>query len=76
MENSRKLFINSTLLFAFIGFVTYGFIVFVSFLGCCAGLTSLIFSKLISGIIIIAVSLFIFCVYNNCIKIPKANNPF
>jgi len=75
MEKSRKILINSAFFFAFIGFVAYLFIIILSFFGCCAGLTSIAFSKLIVGVLIIAASLFIFCVYNKCIKIPKSNNP-
>lgn len=59
---------NLALLFGIIGFIGYLFLIIASFFGCCAGLTTLVYHKLVLGILTLAVVVFIICMYNNCCR--------
>ncbi|MBN2175814.1 MAG: hypothetical protein JW731_16915 [Bacteroidales bacterium] len=65
---------NLAILFGAIGFVGYLFLIIASAFGCCAGLTSLGYQKVIMGILAIAVMIFGICMFNNCSKIRKKTN--
>lgn len=62
---------NVALLFGIIGFTGYLFLIIASALGCCAGLTSIAFHKIILGVLVLAVIIFSICMFNNCCKVKK-----
>jgi hypothetical protein len=64
----RTVWANLGLLFGFIGFIGYIFIIVASALGCCAGLTTLGYHKIVMGILAMAVVIFGICMVNNCCK--------
>lgn len=68
MKLSMKIFVNAALSFALIGFVTYLFIVMISFFGCCAGMSSFVYHNIVIGLVSAGVVVFGFCLYNNCYK--------
>lgn len=62
---------NVALLFGIIGFTGYLFLIIASALGCCAGLTSIAFHKIVLGVLALAVVVFAICMFNNCCKVKK-----
>lgn len=68
MRLSLKLFINSALTFAVVGFITYLFIVIASFFGCCAGISEFLYHKIVIALVVLGTVVFGFCLYNNCSK--------
>jgi len=62
---------NVALLFGIIGFTGYLFLIIASALGCCAGLTSIAFHKIILGVLALAVVIFAICMFNNCCRVKK-----
>lgn len=72
----RTVLANVALLFGIIGFAGYLFLITASALGCCVGLTSLGFHKVVMFILVAAVVIFAICMFHNCCKIPgKSKNP-
>lgn len=71
MKNNLKLFVNATLMFAAIGFVSYLLILVAGFLGCCTGITTTSFYQIIFAIGAAALITFGYCIYNNCYKTRK-----
>ena len=67
----RTVLANFALLFGFFGFTGYIFIVIAGFFGCCGGITTLFYHKLVMFILIAAVVAFGVCMFNNCCKIKK-----
>lgn len=65
---------NLALLFGIIGFIGYIFLIIASVFGCCAGLTTLVYHKLVLGVLALAVVIFILCMYNNCCKTRDKDN--
>lgn len=72
--NIMKFFVNFSLTFAVIGFITYLLIVIASFFGCCVGLTDFMYQKIILALVIIGTITFGVCMYNNCSKHLKNKN--
>ena len=68
MKLNLKLFVNSALSFALIGFITYLFIVIASFFGCCAGISEFLYHKIVIVLVVIGTLVFGFSMYNNCSK--------
>lgn len=62
---------NVALLFGIIGFTGYLFLIIASALGCCAGLTSIAFHKIVLGVLVLAVVIFSICMFNNCCRVKK-----
>jgi hypothetical protein len=62
----RHVFANFAILFGSLGFAAYLFIIIAGFFGCCAGLTSLFYHKLVLFILALAVVAFLLCMVNNC----------
>lgn len=70
MKTGIKIFVNVSLLFSFIGFVTYLFLIISSFLGCCFEISTSLFEKIALVLIVAATTVFAFCIYN-CIRQKK-----
>ncbi len=68
MKASLKIFVNSALMFGLIGFVSYLFIIIAGFFGCCAGLSTFLYHKIVMLILVSGALTFGFCLYNNCYK--------
>ncbi len=68
MKTNLKLFLKAALMFALIFFVVYLLIAIAAYFGCCVGLTTLFYTKIIWVIVGLGVLVFAFCVYNNCYK--------
>lgn len=68
----NKVVANVCLLVGGIGFLYFLFIIVAGFFGCCAGLTTPIFYKIILIVLGISVAGIIFCVYNNCYRNRKS----
>lgn len=66
MKNNMKIFVNATLMFALIGFISYLLILFAGFLGCCAGITDSLYYQIIIMLVVAAAITFGICMYNNC----------
>jgi len=62
---------NVALLFGIIGFTGYIFLIITSALGCCAGLTSIAYHKIVLGVLSLAVVIFGICMFNNCCRVKK-----
>lgn len=62
---------NVALLFGIIGFTGYIFLIIASALGCCAGLTTIAYHKIILGVFALAVVIFAICMFNNCCRVKK-----
>lgn len=71
MRLSLKIFVNAALTFAAIGFVTYLFIIFAGFFGCCAGITDFLFNKIVLLLVAAGAVTFGVCLFNNCYKSIK-----
>ena len=67
----RTFLANFAILFGAIGFAGYLFILMASFLGCCAGLTSLFYHKVVIFVLLAAVVAFGVCLYHNCSHAAK-----
>lgn len=67
----RHVLVNFAILFGFIGFIGYLFMIVSGFFGCCAGLTTPIFHKIVIFVLVSAVVLFGICMYNNCCTASK-----
>lgn len=64
---SRSVIIgNLGLLFGAIGFGGYIFVIVASYFGCCSGVTTPVFNKIVALILALSVILFVFCMVNNC----------
>ena len=70
MKTNSKIF-KGTIIFAFIGFITYLLIILASFLGCCTGITSSGFHIVLIILIVAGLGTFGICFYNNCYKGSK-----
>lgn len=70
----RHTLANFAILFGFIGFLGYLFLIVAGFLGCCAGITTLFYHKIVMFILIAAVVIFGICMYNNCCSVIRKNN--
>ncbi len=70
MKTDSKIF-KATIIFAFIGFITYLLIILASFLGCCTGITSNGFNVVLIILVVASVCTFGICFYNNCYKGSK-----
>jgi len=70
MKTGIKIFVNVSLLFSFIGFVTYLFLIIGSFLGCCFKISTSLFETIAIIMIVAAFTVFTFCIYN-CIRQKK-----
>ncbi len=68
MKTSLRLFINSALTFAAIGFVTYLIIIIAGFFGCCAGISTFVYHKIVLAIVAAGAIIFGICLYKNCYK--------
>jgi len=64
----KKILVSLTLLTGVIGFVTYLSIIIISFLGCCIGIDTLVYHKIIIGLVSLSVIVLGVCMYNNCYK--------
>ena len=68
MKASLKLFVNSALSFAAIGFITYLFVIIAGFFGCCAGISSFLYHKIVLVLVAAGAITFGICLYRNCYK--------
>jgi len=68
MKTNLKLILKATLLFAVVFFVVYLLIAIAAYFGCCIGLTTLFYNRIVWVILGLGVLVFTFCVYNNCYK--------
>lgn len=66
MKINLTVFVNTALLFAAIGFVTYLLIIAAGFLGCCAGISSGQFYMIILILATVATLIFGVCMIKNC----------
>ena len=71
MKNMKKLLINFLFTFSVVGFVSYLLIIISSYLGCCVGIDSLIYHRIVLGIVTLGTVILGVCLYNNCYKILK-----
>lgn len=71
MKLSLRLFVNSALMFAAIGFVTYLFIIIAGFFGCCAGISTFAYHKIVLLLVAAGAITFGVCLYRNCYKAAK-----
>ncbi len=71
MKANSKIIMKATLIFAFIGFVTYLLIILASFLGCCTGITGHTFHQVLTVLVVAGGVTFGVCFYNNCYKGTK-----
>lgn len=71
MKASLKLFVNSALTFAAIGFVTYLFVIIAGFFGCCAGISTFLYHKIVLVLVSAGAIIFGVCLYRNCWKTFK-----
>ncbi len=67
----RTVLANMALLFGAIGFAGYLFLIISSFFGCCAGLTTMTYQKIILLILVVSVVIFGVCMFNNCCHITR-----
>jgi len=67
----RQVFANFAILFGALGFAAYVFVVAAGFLGCCAGVTTLFYHKLVLTVLALAVVAFLICMVNNCCTIRR-----
>jgi len=74
MKENLKIFVNATLLFSVIGFVTYLLLITASFFGCCTGITQHVFHQVIIILSVAGVATFGICFYNNCYKTRQHHN--
>jgi len=68
MKTRMKLFLNATLTFAIIFFIVYLLIAIASFFGCCTGVTTFFYNRIVWVLLALGVLVFAFCFYNNCYK--------
>lgn len=68
MKASLKIFVNSALAFAAIGFITYLFVIIAGFFGCCAGISSFLYHKIVLVLVSAGAIIFGICLYRNCYK--------
>lgn len=61
-----KVLVNFGLLFGGIGFLYFLFIIISGFFGCCVGLTTPLYLKIVMGMMAVSVLIFIGCMINNC----------
>jgi len=73
MKAGLKIFVNSALMFGLIGFVSYLFIIIAGFFGCCAGLSTFLYHKIVMIILVGGALTFGVCLYNNCYKKSQFN---
>ena len=66
MKLNLRIFVNATLTFAVVGFLTYLFIIIAGFFGCCAGITDYLFHKIVLILVVAGAVTFGICLYNNC----------
>lgn len=71
MKASLKIFVNSALTFAAIGFVTYLLIIISGFFGCCAGISTFLYHKIVLILVVTGAITFGICLYKNCYKSTK-----
>jgi O-antigen ligase len=67
-----RIWVNLALIFGTLGFVGVLLVILAGFLGCCAGITTLAFQKILLVILGAAVVAFAWCMYHNCRKSPEA----
>lgn len=67
----RIVLANLALLFGIIGFTGYLFLIIASALGCCVGVTTIAYHKIVLFILSAAVVVFGICMFNNCCRITK-----
>ena len=70
----RVVLSNLALLFGIIGFTGYLLLIIASALGCCAGIATIGFSKILLFILSVAVVILGVCMYNNCCRRSKKEN--
>ncbi|HEY9114262.1 MAG TPA: hypothetical protein VIN10_06150 [Bacteroidales bacterium] len=68
MKTGIKIFANATLMLGLVGFVSYLFLIFAGFLGCCLEISSLLFEKITLLTILAAGFVFTLGMYNNCCR--------
>jgi len=64
----KTFLINFALLGSSIGFVTYLLIITFSFFSCCAGVDTMLYHKIIIGLVALSTIILGVCMYNNCNK--------
>ncbi|MCF8367558.1 MAG: hypothetical protein K9G76_00855 [Bacteroidales bacterium] len=67
----RIVLANLALLFGIIGFAGYLFLIIAGAFGCCAGVTTVGYHKIVLFILSAAVVIFAICMFNNCCRIKK-----
>jgi len=73
METKSKILISELLLFAAIGFSIYLLAIVASFIGCCVGITQVIFDQVLLVLAISGFVAFGVCSYFTCFKKKKEN---
>ncbi len=63
-----RLLTNLALISGSLGFLGILLVLLSGFLGCCAGITTLSFHRILLILLGAAVVLFAWCIYNNCYK--------
>ena len=66
MKTNTKTLLTAPLLFAVIFFMVYLLVLVASFLGCCAGITTLFYSNLVWLLFGLGAITFAFCINNVC----------
>jgi hypothetical protein len=68
MKTRLKLLLNTLVTFAIIFFIVYLLMLIAAFFGCCTGITSFFYDKIVWVLLAIGILVFAFCFYNNCYK--------
>ncbi|NOX84897.1 MAG: hypothetical protein GXO86_02860 [Chlorobi bacterium] len=68
MKANTKILMKATLIFAFIGFITYLLLILASFLGCCTGITGHTFHQIVTVLVVASVVTFGICFSTIAIK--------
>lgn len=73
--NSKlKIVISEVLLLSLIGFIIYVLAIIASFMGCCLGITNVIFDKIVLILSISGIVAFGICSYFTCFKNKLSNS--
>lgn len=73
MEAKLKILFSEFLLFATIGFFIYLLVILAGFIGCCVGITEVLFDQILLVLVIIGVVTFVACSYFICFKEKSKN---
>ncbi len=67
----NKVVANFAFLIGGVGFLYFLFLIVAGFFGCCAGLTTPIYYKIVLVVLGVSIAVIAFCMYNNCYRSGK-----